>query len=494
MGNDNAPSRLDRYVPVAVWALVVVTLLVIPLRIVEYGYMPQDDALRHAAKVLAGKPWTEILVLRDDMNIDQHAGWHAILTAVHRVSGADGPALVMFSTIALFWLFAFSPLLWLRRPEAWAAALLVFGLISADLIHRLTLGRPLLVTMAVLIHLLFIWTRDESHIVGWPARLVTVLLVGLAAWVHGSWYLFGLPAAAFLLARQWRRGLEFAACCGVGVVLGALLTGRPVEFFVQQIRHMLLSVGPNSTQRFLVTEFQPSDGVFLVVVGVVLVILVRLVLGGWDARSLDGALFLLAVLGWLLGLKVYRFWSDWGLPAAMVWMTLQFQQLGEQRIGARAGTRLAAALLVCAALFLSVTSDLEGRWTHDLHVDYLRADNPEVAEWLPDAGGILYNAGMLDFYQTFFANPQGNWRYILGFEPNLMPTDDLEIYRTLQWNRYDLRGFAPWVDKMRPADRLLIRSSSATPPNIPELEWHYPATNAWLGRLPRRGPGSAARP
>jgi hypothetical protein len=126
-------------------------------------------------------------------------------------------------------------------------------------------------------------------------------------------------------------------------------------------------------------------------------------------------------------------------------------------------------------------------------VDYLYADNPEVAGWLPDAGGVLYNAGMLDFYQTFFANPNGDWRYILGFEPNLMPPADLEIYRALQWNRYDLRGFAPWVEKMRPADRLLIRSSSATPPSIPELDWHYAATSAWLGRLPRPGQGRPAR-
>ena len=63
-------------------------------------------------------------------------------------------------------------------------------------------------------------------------------------------------------------------------------------------------------------------------VAVVLMILFRMVLGGWEASSLNGPLFLLVVVGWLLGLKVYRFWSDWGLPAAMVWMALQFQQVG----------------------------------------------------------------------------------------------------------------------------------------------------------------------
>jgi hypothetical protein len=492
--SDSANAGPGRYVHVAVWAIVLLTLILIPLRIVEYGYLPQDDALRHAAKAIADKPWSEIIVLRDDMDIDQHAGWHAVLGAIHRWTGADGTTLVMFSSVVLFWLFALSPLPWLRRPEAWVGVLLVFNLTSANLIFRLNLGRPLLVTMAVLINLLFIWSRDDAREIGWPGRIVTVLLVALAAWLHGSWYLFALPVVAFLLARQWRKGLQLAACSAVGIVLGAWMTGRPVDFFVQQIRHMFLSLGPDSTQRFLVSEFQPSDGVFLAVVAIVLVILGRTVLGGWSAKSLETPLFLLAMLGWLLGLKVYRFWSDWGLPAAMIWMTLEFQQAAEQRVDARAAGRMTAALLLCAALFLSATSDLDGRWTHDLQTDYLSADDPQVAEWLPDDGGVLYNAGMLDFYQTFFANPHGKWRYILGFEPNLMPPEDLEIYRALQWNRYDVRGFAPWVQKMQPADRLLIRASGASAPNIPLLEWRYAATNSWLGRLPRNRPQNATSP
>ena len=41
-------------------------LLAFPLRVLDTGYLPQDDALRHAAKAISGKTWAEILVLRPD--------------------------------------------------------------------------------------------------------------------------------------------------------------------------------------------------------------------------------------------------------------------------------------------------------------------------------------------------------------------------------------------------------------------------------------------
>ena len=58
--NGNASSSpLDavrRYVPLAVWAIVILVILVIPLRVIQYGFLPGDDALRHAAKAVSGKP------------------------------------------------------------------------------------------------------------------------------------------------------------------------------------------------------------------------------------------------------------------------------------------------------------------------------------------------------------------------------------------------------------------------------------------------------
>ena len=41
---------LRRYVPLAVWVIVILTMLLIPLKIIGYGYIPPDDALRHAGR------------------------------------------------------------------------------------------------------------------------------------------------------------------------------------------------------------------------------------------------------------------------------------------------------------------------------------------------------------------------------------------------------------------------------------------------------------
>ncbi len=115
------------------------------------------------------------------------------------------------------------------------------------------------------------------------------------------------------------------------------------------------------------------------------------------------------------------------------------------------------------ATFLAVTSDLNSRYTKNLTMAIsLATEHPELEGWMPDKGGILYSADMGVFYQTFFKNPTGDWRYMLGFEPALMPADDFETYQSILWNDGDAKAYAPWVEKMKPADRLVIRGNSGT--------------------------------
>jgi hypothetical protein len=69
-----------------------------------------------------------------------------------------------------------------------------------------------------------------------------------------------------------------------------------------------------------------------------------------------------------------------------------------------------------------------------------------------------------------------------------MQPDDLAVLRRIQWNYGDLRGYEPWVNKMRAEDRLVIRASrtgASGPPNLPQLQWYYAASDLWVGRLPR---------
>ena len=53
--------------------------VVTALRILALGYLPYDDALRHAAKAVSGRPWSEILLLRPGFDLDSNPGWHAFL-------------------------------------------------------------------------------------------------------------------------------------------------------------------------------------------------------------------------------------------------------------------------------------------------------------------------------------------------------------------------------------------------------------------------------
>ena len=63
--------------------------------------------------------------------------------------------------------------------------------------------------------------------------------------------------------------------------------------------------------------------------------------------------------------------------------------------------------------------------------------------WLPEPGGIFYSAQMGFFYNTFYRNPQAEWRYILGLEPALMPEDDLKIYRDIQLSGGAVKAVGP---------------------------------------------------
>lgn len=490
----NSPY-LKRYVPLLVWVVVVSTAIIIPLKIIEYGFLPMDDALRHAAKTISGKSWQQILVMRDGFAIDPSPGWQQILAWIHAGTGANAEALVVFSVVALMLLVMTSALPWFRRPEAWLAALFVASLFIPECTTRFARGRPYLFTDAALITILFLWSRQEDDRPRRAALIFTPLLVAASAWIHGSWYLLCLPGAAILFAGRWRSAMIYGFFWFAGSVLGCALTGHPVGFLLQSVRHMAGVFGEFTVVRQLEPELQPSDGAIPAVLLVAVFLLWRKMSSGWKPQALLNPIFLMMVLGWLLGLKMRRFWWDFGTPAFIVWVALELQEHIETHLSLDSIQRLLVTLGIAAGAFLGFTSDRDSRWSASLATEFITPHTPGIAGWLPGDGGTIYNSDMDVFFQTFYANPTADWKYILGFESGLMQIDDLETLRKIQWNRgAAFEAYEPWVKKMLSADRMIIRASGGSAPGIPELEWHYAATGLWIGRLPQTQPAANGPP
>ena len=445
----------------------------ITFRILAYGYLPIDDSLRHAAKAVSGKAWNEILVVRDDIQTDSHPGWHFLLANLARLAGTNGSEpLVCFSVVFLFFLFFLIPLMLMRRPEAWCLAVLIAACAQPVWIRRLLLGRPLIFSMAELLAIGILWPRLEKDKLDWGAAVFLTLLAALATWIHGSWYLQVLPVGALLAARKWRAGLIVTGCLLVGTGAGLFLTGYPWVFLRQTWLHMVRAVLEPSFQRAVVAEFRPWYPDFQTALAVVCVFLWRKRRRGSLAMSLtENPVLALAVLGWVLGMTVSRFWLDWGLPAATLWMALEFQDELQNRMSKASGKRFVLAGGVLAVLFVTFTANVEERWTSNLGDEHLSLENPEHAAWLPDPGGIVYSEVIKVFYQTFYSNPRAEWRYMLGFEPTWMPPEELKIFHNIKWNFGESKAFEPWVKKMKPADRLILIRRFDNAPRIPGLEW-----------------------
>jgi hypothetical protein len=488
----------QRYIPLAAWIVVCLTVVCVAGKILGDGYLPADDALRHAAKAFCGKPWPEILVMRPDFAMDPHPGWHAILGFIRRCLDCGVETLVLVPVFGLMVLFNFAAVAWLRWPEAWLGALLVAAVCSPVFIVRLTLGRPYLVTMIVFVLLLFIWSRAEARRPGLGEMIATILLIAAAAWIHGSFYQLILPAVGLFIAGRWRPAFWFGALWVAGSFLGAALTGHPWVFLDPCVRHLSGVFDRAGFTRLLVPELRPTDGNVPFVLAIIAMLIWRARSPDWKPRELVNPIFMMGVLGWLLGLQVGRFWWDWGLPAFLIWLALEFQKQFENYAGFDSPSRLPITLGLALGVFLGIGSDRDDRWTSNLTKQYLTQDNADLEGWLPEKGGIIYSVDMTvfndTFFNTFFKNPTAPWRYVMGFESAVMLPDDLAVAHNVAWHFGDLRAYDPWIKKMRPQDRLIITASwlptsgLTRGANIPELEWHHAPNDWWIGRLPRKAP------
>ena len=465
---------------IAVW-----TLVVVPFRLLGNGWIPPDDARRHAAKVVSDRSWNEILVLRDEATVDPHPGWHAVLSAFERIGIRTTPGLVKVSVVVLSLLVLLAPLPFLARPEAWLLALVTAALFDPAQLPRFFFGRPLVFTMAVLLVVCAVWPRLRAERA--PLGLLGGLAAAIAAstWIHGNWYLWALPLAAFVVAGERRAALRLAACAGVGCVLGAVATGHPLSFLGQTLAHPVWALGDSAPLRVRVSEFHPSNGSPLMLLAVAALLLWRAQSGRWRRDVVVSPLFALVVVSWLLGLKVLRFWSDWGLPALLVWMAFEYQELLDARLVVTGRRRLALAAAAAAALFLAVTADTGSRWSKFPATRLPSLEQVEYRAWLPEPGGTVYSNELYVFYDLFFQHPHADWRYQLGFEPSLMPPRDLAIFRRIVLEGASDASLRPWAERLRPEDRMIVKRASSRAPALAGLEWVSPQRDFWVGRRVR---------
>lgn len=478
---------MKNIIPIIAALIAIWVILLIPFNIIGYGFLPPDDAMRHSAKVISGKDWNQILVLRDEIKVDSYPGWHSILRVVNKITNWDQNGLVLFSVIFLFLLFCLIPALLLVFPESWLLSLLAISVISPDWLLRLFLGRPYLFTMASLLLVYFMQTRlkDKKYQPGNIAILS--IIFAFSVWIHASWYFFPLLIISFMLAREWRSSALIAISSVLGISIGASLTGHPFIFLKQEAMHLFFVFGNHDAERLLVSELRSSFGDYRIISMVLFVLIWKALRRISIRRSVDSPFFILMAISFIGGLVTKRIWLDWGMAAFIIWITGEFEDFFKTHIDRFSWKRIILVAALSASIYISFTVDAGSRWSLTRPLDYISSEDPEQSGWLPGAGGIIYSDDMGVFYQTFYRNPKADWRYILGFESSFMPKEDLVILRNIQRDRWTYKHFDPWVKKMRPEDRLIIRGNENSMPNIPELEWKYAARGTWIGRKPRAG-------
>ncbi|MDD5136490.1 MAG: hypothetical protein PHN63_03985, partial [Candidatus Omnitrophica bacterium] len=230
----------SKIVPFAVALLAVWVLVIIPFKIIGQGFLPPDDAMRHCAKAVSGKEWSDILVLRDGLKTIDHTGWAAILSSLHRVTGWDAHSLVLFSVLSLFIVFSIIPFLFLRYPEAWLVSLIIIGMVATGWFFRLVLGRPFILAMSIFIVWCFVWPGLKERKSVFKTSLLLMILAALFTWIYSQWYLLALPLLALLCAREWRAALAMSISMVAGISLGAVLTGHPVWAIIEPVKGLIM--------------------------------------------------------------------------------------------------------------------------------------------------------------------------------------------------------------------------------------------------------------
>lgn len=466
-----------------------IALFLLPLVLLLQGYFPNDDALRHVAKVVSGRDWSDIIVFRPEVysGFDSHPGWHVLLGAFHRI-GFGSTALVWISTLLGWWLIFVPIAVLTRRADLLLVITLVVALLQPAFIARFLLGRPFLFSAGALCVYFWSWPRLASERTPWRLCGVLSIVAALQVWIHPSWYLMAIPIFVFgvsgILRGSWREPVRFGLCMALGILAGAVLTGYPLEILVYYFRHMVWAVveAPAAAER--VPELAPLPVIGLLPLLLFWPLAVRWLKPGWKGLSLAHPAYLLAVGGWIMGFWVARFFSDWGIPALLFYLVADHAEASSNRDASKPPWMGVPALITASFWLIAMSLVLMATWSSSSQSipawHQLAADEPD---WLPGDEGVVFTVDMAAFFNLFYVFPSGHWMYMLGFEPGMMPPEHLQVYQQIKRTK-DLRIFNAWALSMHPQDRLIIRTPQTAPVStrINTLDWKFLPPSTWVGR------------
>jgi len=456
----------------------------------HWGYLPPDDALRHAAYAVSDHTWNEILVLRSSMDtpaMDSHPGWHKTLRFLHGF-GFSKERLVLFPTLLFSLTLLLLPLVFLRAPWVWALTLVVLSSAQPNAFLRVFNGRPYWVTALTMGMMLGGWQLLPSQ--SEKRRLLYVgVFLGTAAavYVHSTWYLLSMPLLVCFSKSRFREWCQFSMVVCLGILAGAALTGDGLHYLAFQLEHLYRALGSLRPGDYVVGEFRPLSWLnsLMGILGILAVLVY------WKRKPearLNTPFLRMAVLGWLLSVLNGRFWYDWGFVAAAIALAQVIQQLFDDVWPIPSWIRRSAVVVGCVALIPLLTRSPWGRtwtdWSAEDHEAALHRAQESSISWMPEDHGIVYATSMRVFFYWFYAFPEQSWKYAPGYEPGLLPDDDLRVFR--QWNasREDSLLFA-WTSKLRLQDRLVVWGEPEDPPPALPLEWQLIPPTYWVGRIPQ---------
>lgn len=477
------PINLEKLLAII---LIAIAFILISLKIISLGYIPLDDACRHVAFSMSDKNWSDILVITPGLEADHNAGWHTLLRAVQRYLSFNKEQLLNFSIILLFLLFNLTGTITSPNCAAWLVNILILFIIQKTFFGRMLCGRPFLISCSAALVLFKLWLDPKESQQTKPGRiaiyLISFIALTISVWLHGTWYSFLLIPTALLLSGKILKAFELTLLIAVSTLAGAYLTGDFHEFLHF---HYLATLNIFSEKVYnwqLVTEFAEGNIYFTWIFPVVIIAMLLRKTNKLNLNEFSkDPVFILILLSWLLSLKVTRFWFDWGIITLCYWLSAKISILISEMSSVKKPfiRHFLFLFLIAALIVLIPQANWDERATHKKYLaDFSK---PELSVFQPEEDGIIYNDSMSEFYFNYYKYPNAKYRYILGFEPAIMPQDDRLVFRDILYTNYNYSAYKPWIKKLTSKDRIFASVNIAD--YYKELDWIKASSNLWIGKL-----------